>query len=141
MTRNGFVALFDDGRFMRHLRGSITLTSIVSTTGLGHAYGDIVALHNIDLDVPAGSVGLVGANGAGKTTLIKLLLGILQPTVRRDQCAGADPSPGHRSMSARGSATLPEQTCLPLAQTAADFIVYAAKLAGNPVRRGAAARV
>ena len=55
------------------------MPSIVTTRGLRFAYGDIVALSGVDLDVPAGRIGLVGANGAGKTTLIKLLLGILPP--------------------------------------------------------------
>ena len=38
-----------------------------------------VALRNLDLDVPAGSVmGLVGPNGAGKTTAFAIIAGLLQ---------------------------------------------------------------
>jgi ABC-2 type transport system ATP-binding protein len=41
------------------------------------AFGDVVALDGVDLDVAAGQVtGLVGPNGAGKTTLLGLLLGL-----------------------------------------------------------------
>jgi ABC-2 type transport system ATP-binding protein len=41
------------------------------------AFGDVVALDGIDLDVAQGQIhGLVGPNGAGKTTLLGLLLGL-----------------------------------------------------------------
>lgn len=106
---------------------------IVSIDGLGHAYGDIVALHDIDLEVPSGSVGLVGANGAGKTTLIKILLGILKPTVGGVRVL--DRSLPEQVLDVRSRVGyMPEQACLPLAQTAADFMVYAARLAGLPPR-------
>ncbi len=107
--------------------------SIIATESLGHAYGDIVALHHLDLDVPEGRVGLVGANGAGKTTLIKILLGILTPTVGAASVFGK--SVGDETLDIRGRVGyMPEDSCLPLAQTAADFTIYAAELAGIPPR-------
>jgi ABC-2 type transport system ATP-binding protein len=54
---------------------------IVTTHGLGKVYGGVVALADVDLEVPRGSVyGLVGPNGAGKTTLLSILVGLKQPT-------------------------------------------------------------
>lgn len=54
---------------------------IVSTDGLRKEYGATVALNNVDLHVPSGSVyGLVGPNGAGKTTLLGILAGLRRPT-------------------------------------------------------------
>lgn len=109
------------------------MDSIISTKDLGHAYGDIVALHGVDLEVPSGSVGLVGANGAGKTTLIKILLGILEPSAGSIEVLGRDVRTETLDIRSRVG-YMPEGSCLPLAQTAADFIVYAAQLAGIPAR-------
>ena len=54
---------------------------LVTTSGLGKSYGDLVALADVDLVVPRGSVyGVVGPNGAGKTTLLSILVGLRQPT-------------------------------------------------------------
>ncbi len=108
-----------------------TAEPLISTSQLGHAYGDVVALHHLDFVVPAGRIGLVGANGAGKSTLIKVLLGILDPTEGAAQVLGIDV--GKDPITVRSKVGyMPEETCLPLAQTAADFTVYAAELAGIP---------
>ncbi len=54
---------------------------IVSTRGLRKEYGSTLALRDVDLGVPAGSVyGLVGPNGAGKTTLLGILAGLRTAT-------------------------------------------------------------
>jgi ABC-2 type transport system ATP-binding protein len=107
--------------------------ALISTSQLGHAYGDIVALHHLDFTVPNGRIGLVGANGAGKSTLIKVLLGILDPTEGSAQVLGIGVADDPIAVRARVG-YMPEETCLPLAQTAADFTVYAAELAGIPTK-------
>jgi ABC-2 type transport system ATP-binding protein len=109
---------------------------IIRTAGLGHAYGDIVALHHVDLEVPAGTIGLVGANGAGKSTLIKILLGILTPTAGSVEVLGTPVTATTIAQRDRVG-YMPEAECLPLDQKASDFIVYAALLAGL---QGTAAR-
>ena len=51
----------------------------VGIRNLTKAYGKHLALNNVSLDVPAGSIfGLLGPNGAGKTTLIKAMVGGLK---------------------------------------------------------------
>lgn len=107
--------------------------TIVATRGLGFSYGDIVALQDVDLDIPPGCTGLVGANGAGKTTFLKLLLGILRARAGSVWALGKHiPSEAIAVRSRVGY--MPEGQCLPPDQTAADFVGYAAELAGLPTR-------
>ncbi|HHC08031.1 MAG TPA: ABC transporter ATP-binding protein [Actinobacteria bacterium] len=101
--------------------------------GLGHAYGSVVALHDVDLVVPRGRIGLVGANGAGKTTLIRILLGNLRPTRGRVRVLGFDVGTEALEVRARVG-YMPEGDALPPDLTAADFLVYAARLGGLPAR-------
>ncbi len=106
-------------------------TPILSVDGLRFAYGDIVAIDGITVEVPGGRVGLVGANGAGKTTLLKILLGVLDPA------AGSVNVLGHRvpqqTLEVRSQVGwMPEADCLPPDQTAADFLGYSAELGGLP---------
>ncbi|MEU6283271.1 ATP-binding cassette domain-containing protein [Streptomyces sp. NPDC047028] len=54
---------------------------LVELRGAGKAYGNIRALHGVDLTVRAGQVTCVlGDNGAGKSTLIKIISGLHQHT-------------------------------------------------------------
>jgi ABC-2 type transport system ATP-binding protein len=63
----------------------------VRTRGLGKRFGDLWALHELDLEVPAGTVlGLLGHNGAGKTTAIRILTTLTVPTTGTAEVAGLD---------------------------------------------------
>jgi len=54
----------------------------VKLEGITKDFGHIRALDNVDFSVyPREVVGLVGDNGAGKSTMIKILSGVLQPTL------------------------------------------------------------
>jgi ABC-2 type transport system ATP-binding protein len=54
----------------------------VSTSGLTKRFGDRTVVDGVALSIPSGSVcGFVGPNGAGKTTTIRMLLGLVRPTV------------------------------------------------------------
>lgn len=52
--------------------------SAVDVVSVSHRYGDTVALSEVSLQVPEGSlVGLLGPNGSGKTTLFRLIATLL----------------------------------------------------------------
>ena len=105
--------------------------SIITTAGLNMSFGDVHALQDVDLEVPAGSIGLVGANGAGKSTLIKILLGMLAPTSGVTEVYGT--SAQRKPLAVRSRVGyMPEGDCFPPDQTAADFVSYAAELGGLP---------
>jgi heme exporter protein A len=56
----------------------------IEARGLTRRFGPLVALHPLDLDVPAGRLlAVVGPNGAGKSTLIRLLAGLGRPSAGR----------------------------------------------------------
>ena len=55
---------------------------LVVCQGLTKTYGSIHALDNLNLTLERGRfIGLLGPNGSGKTTAIKLLCGLIQPTI------------------------------------------------------------
>jgi ABC-2 type transport system ATP-binding protein len=54
---------------------------MIRATKLRKAYGPLVAVDDLDLEIAAGEVfGFLGPNGAGKTTTIRMMIGLLKPT-------------------------------------------------------------
>jgi len=67
------------------LRGEVA----IGATRLTKQFGRFTAVRDLSLDVRYGEIyGLLGANGAGKTTTIKMLCGLLEPTLGVMQLAG-----------------------------------------------------
>ncbi len=67
------------------------MQAIIETRGLTRRFGELTAVHNLDLSVEAGEIfGLVGPDGAGKTTTLRMLGGLLDPTEGSAHIAGHD---------------------------------------------------
>ena len=107
---------------------------MLRAAGLTMTYPNgVTALAGLTVDVPPGSVGLVGANGAGKTTLFRLMLGLMRPTQGVLEVAGHRVDVDPVSVRSR-LGYMPEHECLPLDQTAADVVSTFGELAGLPAR-------
>ena len=73
-----------------------SLPIIVRCEHVHVAYGRQEILHDVSLEIPAGSLlPFVGPNGAGKTTLLRALLGLLMPTRGRIQTPFAGKPAGY----------------------------------------------
>jgi branched-chain amino acid transport system ATP-binding protein len=64
---------------------------MLTISNLHAAYGKVVVLHGISMDVPKGKVvTLIGSNGAGKTTTMRAISGMIKPTSGEIKLAGQD---------------------------------------------------
>jgi ABC-2 type transport system ATP-binding protein len=78
-----------------------TAGAAIEIEGVSHRYGRTVALRDVSLTVPAGSVtALLGPNGAGKSTLLRCAVGLLAPDAGRLRVLGTPVeqfTPAHRT--------------------------------------------
>jgi ABC-2 type transport system ATP-binding protein len=64
---------------------------VISTSRLTKAFGKLIAVNDLHLQVMRGDVfGFLGPNGSGKTTTIRMLLGLIRPTAGRAVIFGMD---------------------------------------------------
>ncbi|MFP1603764.1 metal ABC transporter ATP-binding protein [Microbacterium sp. 2216-1] len=69
----------------------------IAVHGVSVRYGDVRALDDVSLTIPAGRVtGLVGMNGAGKSTLFKTLTGSIRPSHGTVRVGGRIPAEARR---------------------------------------------
>jgi osmoprotectant transport system ATP-binding protein len=53
---------------------------LIRLQGVQKRYGDLVALHPLDLEIDSGRVtALIGPSGCGKSTLLRIILGLVRP--------------------------------------------------------------
>jgi ABC-2 type transport system ATP-binding protein len=103
----------------------------IDTDGLTKRYDGTVAVDELDLAVPRGSVfGFLGPNGAGKTTTIRMLVTLLRPTSGTARIAG-QPIEDRRAVTER-IGYLPETPPLFEEVTAREQLEYAAGLRDIP---------
>jgi len=64
---------------------------MIQLISLTKRYGEMLAVDDLSLDVPAGEIfGFLGPNGAGKTTTIRMMMGLLQATSGTVRLGGHD---------------------------------------------------
>lgn len=64
---------------------------VLSAQGITMRFGGLVAVNNVDFDIPTGAiVSLIGPNGAGKTTFFNTITGLYKPTSGRMIFDGRD---------------------------------------------------
>ncbi len=67
------------------------MSAILQTAGLTRRFGKKLAVNDLSLEVPKGSIfAFLGPNGAGKTTTIKMLMNIIRPSSGSATVLGTD---------------------------------------------------
>ena len=63
----------------------------ISLAGVRKAYGDVVAVDHVDLDIRRGEFfTMLGPSGSGKTTCLRMIAGFVRPDEGRVHLAGED---------------------------------------------------
>lgn len=97
---------------------------------VGHRYGDIVAIADISLSVPGGSLtAIIGPSGAGKTTTIRTITGTLTPTSGEVRVLGESPRRFRRATRER-IGYMPQSFVLYPELTALENVDFVASLFG-----------
>ncbi|MEE8491055.1 MAG: ATP-binding cassette domain-containing protein [Acidimicrobiia bacterium] len=106
-------------------------TPVIETNGLSKDFGSILAVDNLSLSVPKGSVfGLLGPNGAGKTTIIGILLGLITPTSGKFSLFGEEMNGSIESALQRIGATMETPSFYPYL-SGLDNLRYFQQVAGH----------
>jgi len=105
----------------------------VRLRGVTKRFGDHVAVRDLDLEIPRGTIcGLLGPNGSGKTTSIRMILGIYAPDAGSVELLGGPPDHAHR----RRVGYLPEERGMYRKMKVLDHLAFIGELRGVPSREG-----
>ena len=104
---------------------------VIAASGLSKSFRGNLAVNNLDLAVPRGSIyGLVGRNGAGKTTILRMLMGLLRPSGGTARVLGHELWSASRDVRQRVAYVSQEQQ-LPPAKSTADLCLDFSRLYEN----------
>jgi len=101
---------------------------MIRLTSLTKRYGSFTAVDAIDLEVPRGQLfGFLGPNGAGKTTTLRMIAGILRPSMGRVEIAGIDVAKSPVAAKAK-LGFIPDRPFIYEKLTGAEFLRFVAGL-------------
>ena len=75
-------------------------------------YGKVQGIANVTLNIESGVTGILGPNGAGKSTTMKVLLGLVKPSIGEVIVDGVNPFENLELRNKIGF--VPEYDCLSL---------------------------
>jgi len=104
---------------------------ITEVKNISYSYGKILALDNVNIEIPEGAIGLLGPNGAGKSTLIRILLGFLPPDKGTGQVLGYDIRNQQKEIR-KYVGYMPEDDCFIPGMDAVTFTSFLGELSGMP---------
>jgi ABC-2 type transport system ATP-binding protein len=105
---------------------------VLALRGLRKQFGQKVAVDDLSLDVPAGTMlGLLGPNGAGKTTTLSMTTGLLRPDAGTAWILGVDVWQNPAEAKAR-MGVLPDGIRMLDRLTGAELLRYSGLLRGMP---------
>jgi ABC-2 type transport system ATP-binding protein len=107
---------------------------IIEAHRLGKSYGSQVALTDVTVQIPRGTIGLLGPNGAGKSTFIKCLLNLTTPSTGAAKVLGRDIRAGDRASREKVGYS-PEVDCHIPGMAGCEYVTYCGQLAGMPFRK------
>lgn len=115
-------------RFDKH----VCYEDVIHCRQLTRRFGDHLAVSELDLDIPAGSIcAFLGPNGAGKSTTVKMLTGLLAPSSGTAEICGLDVA--RQPLEVRSlSGTVPEHLGLFDALTVAEHLRLTGDVWGLP---------
>lgn len=108
--------------------------NILEMRGIRKTFGPVVALDNVDLELPLGEIrGLLGGNGAGKTTLMNILYGLYKSDGGEIVVAGSPLDIGSPHDAIRGGIGMVHQQFLQINEfTVTENIVLGTALRNVP---------
>ena len=104
----------------------------VAVKGLAKRFGATVAVDDVDLEIPQGSIfGLIGPNGAGKTTTLSIIATLVRPSDGSVDVLGHDPVREPRAVRRR-LGYMPDQLGVYDDMTVDEYLGFFAAAHGTP---------
>ena len=103
--------------------------NIIELSGITKTFGSVVAVDNLSLSVPRGSIyGFIGPNGSGKTTTIRMIMKIMYPDTGTILIEGRE----HNSQRLSNLGYLPEERGMYMKMKIGELLQFHGELNNAP---------